>query len=57
MKYGSEFRPTAILDKIFHDHRYWKRVRNNLEKGVYYNVKKLTKKKREENLPMGITNP
>ena len=50
MQYGSEFRPTAILDKIFHSHRYWKRVRTNLEKGVHYNVKKLTKKKREENL-------
>ena len=50
MQYGSEFHPTAMLDKIFHSHRYWKRVRTNLEKGVHYNVKKLTKKKREENL-------
>ena len=48
MRYGSEFRPTEILEKIFGEHRYWDRVKRNIDMGVHYEVKKLPQKKRRK---------
>ena len=45
MRYGSEFRPTEILEKLYGEHRYWKRVKRNIDMGVHYEVKKLPQKK------------
>ena len=54
LQYGSEFWPTPVLDKFSPKHQHWKKVKNNLEKGVHYNVKKLTRKKREENMRQAL---
>ena len=48
MRYGSEFRPTEILEKLYGEHRYWKRVKRNIDMGVHYEVKKLPQKKRRK---------
>ena len=29
-KYGSEFQPTQILEKVMGEHRFWKRTKKNL---------------------------
>ena len=45
MRYGSEFRPTEILEKIFCEHRHWDRVTRNIDMGVHYEVKNCPRRK------------
>ena len=41
LKYGSEFRPTSLLQRLFHLHPLWTRLKNILDNGINYPVSPL----------------
>ena len=50
LNYGSEFKPTQILSKLFHLHPLWPRLRLILDKGINYPLSPLSTSLRKKDL-------
>lgn len=50
LKYGSEFRPTRLLQFIFNKHPLWPKLQKNLESGVHYPLEEVPNDVRKEDM-------